>query len=84
MVPTRLIIANDDTSGVRVTPQSLTIREGRREHYRIALATEPTADVVVTVDVPANAGFTVNPGSLTFTPQSWGRKYVFVPRHPGR
>ena len=78
VVSTRLTIANDDTSGVRVTPTSLTIQEGRRQHYRVALATEPTADVVVTIDLPANAGFTVNPGTLTFTPQSWGRKYVFV------
>ena len=78
VIPTQLKIANDDTSGIRVAPTSLTIREGQREHYRVALATEPTADVVVTIDVPANAGFTVNPGSLTFTPQSWGRKYVFV------
>ena len=78
VVPAQLTIANDDTSAVRVSTTSLTVREGRREHYRVALATEPTADVVVTIDVPANAGFTVNPGSLTFTPQSWGRKYVFV------
>ncbi len=78
VVPTQLVIANDDTSEVRVTPVSLTIQEGKRQHYRVALATEPTANVVVTVDVPANAGFTVNPGSLTFTPQSWSRKYVFV------
>ena len=78
VLPTQLKITNDDTSEIRVTPTSLTIREGQRQNYRVALATEPTADVVVTIDVPANAGFTVNPGSLTFTPQSWGRKYVFV------
>ena len=63
---------------MRVSTTSLTVREGQRQHYFLSLATEPTADVVVTVDVPANAGFTVNPGSITFTPQSWGRKYVFV------
>ena len=78
VVPTQLTIANDDTSGVRVSTTSLTVREGQRQHYRISLATEPTANVVVTIDVPANAGFTVNPGSITFTPQSWGRKYVSV------
>ena len=78
VVSTRLTIANDDTSGVRVPITSLTVREGQRKHYTIALATEPTANVVVTVDVPANAGFTVNPGSITFTPQSWGRKFVYV------
>ena len=78
VVSTRLTIANDDTSAVRVPITSLTVREGQRKHYIISLATEPTSNVVVTIDVPANAGFTVNPGSLTFTPQSWGRKFVFV------
>ena len=78
VVPTQLIIANDDTSGVRVSPSSLTVREGRQQRYSISLATEPTADVVVTVDVPANAGFTVSPGTVTFTPASWRRKFVFV------
>ena len=78
VVPAQLIIANDDTSGVRVYPVSLTVQEGQRQRYSVSLATEPTADVVVTVDVPANAGFTVNPGTVTFTPVSWGRKFVFV------
>ena len=78
VVSTLLTIADDDTSGVRVSTTSLTVREGQRQHYRVALATEPTSNVVVTIDVPANAGFTVSPGSLTFTPQSWGRKFVFV------
>ena len=78
VVATRLVIANDDTSEVRVAPMALIIQEGKRQHYRVSLATEPTANVVVTIDVPANAGFTVNPGSLTFTPQSWSRKFVFV------
>ena len=78
VLPAQLTITNDDTSAIRVTPTSLTVREGRRERYQVALATEPTSDVVVTIDVPANAGFTVNPGSLTFTSTSWGRKYVNV------
>ncbi len=78
VVSTQLIIANDDTSGVRVSPMSLTIEEGKQQRYAVSLATEPTADVVLTVDVPANAGFTVNPGTVTFTPSSWGRKLIFV------
>ena len=74
----RLVITNDDTSGVRVSPTSLTIREGQRKYYGVDLTSEPIGNVVVTVDVPAGAGFTVNPGILTFTPQSWGVKYVNV------
>ena len=51
---------------------------GRRQNYTIELDSEPTSDVTVTVDLPANAGFTVNPGTITFTPQTWGPKYVYV------
>ena len=82
VVSTRLTIANDDTSAVRVPITSLTVREGQRKHYIISLATEPTADVVVTIDVPANAGFTVNPGSLTFTPQSWEQGSTYSSKAP--
>ena len=53
VVSTRLTIANDDTSAVRVSTTSLTVREGQRQQYTVALATEPTADVVLTIDVPA-------------------------------
>ena len=49
-----------------------------RQNYTIELDSEPTSDVTVTVDLPADAGFTVNPGAITFTPQTWGPKYVYV------
>ena len=74
----RLRVSDDDTSGVRVSPTSLDIQEGRRGQYSVSLTSEPTANVVVTIDVPANAGFTVNPGILTFTPLSWGWQNVYV------
>ncbi len=78
VVSTQLTIANDDTSGVRVSRTSLTVREGETEFYSIALTSEPTSNVVLTVDVPTNAGFTVNPGTVNFGPKSWGWKRVYV------
>ena len=78
VVSARLTIANDDTSGVRVYPTSLIVREGGQKSYTVSLTSEPTSNVVLTVDAPANAGFTVSPGTLTFGPASWGRKHVFV------
>ena len=78
MISANLVISNEDTSGVKITPHSLTIQEGRRKHYAVALKSKPEGVVTVTIDVPANAGFTVNPGTLTFTPQSWEWNYVFV------
>ena len=78
MCRTRWLCKDDDTAGVSISPNSLSIREGRRKNYTIKLDSEPTSDVTVTVDLPANADFTVNPGTITFTPQSWGPKYVYV------
>ena len=78
VTPASLVITDDDTYGVSIWPTSLSIREGRRNNYNVKLDTEPTATVTVTIDLPADAGFTVSPGTLTFTPQSWGTKYVIV------
>ena len=78
VVPDEVVVQDDDTAGVSISPSSLSIREGRRKNYTIKLDSEPTSDVTVTVDLPANADFTVNPGTITFIPQSWGPKYVYV------
>ena len=78
VVPDEVVVQDDDTAGVSISPNSLSIREGRRKKYTIKLDSEPTSDVTVTVDLPANADFTVNPGTITFTPRSWGPKYVYV------
>ena len=78
VVPGEVVIRDDDTAGVSIWPSSLSVREGKRQSYTIELDSEPTSDVTVTVDLPANAGFTVNPGTITFTPQTWGPKYVYV------
>ena len=71
-------VKDDDTAAVFIWPNSLSVREGRRQNYSIKLNSEPTTDVTVSVDLPADAGFTVNPGAITFTPQSWGEKWVLV------
>ena len=78
VVSDEVVIKDDDTAGVSIWPSSLSVGEGSRQNYTIALDSEPTSDVTVTVDLPADAGFTVNPGAITFTPQTWGPKYVYV------
>ena len=78
VVSGEVVVKDDDTAGVSIWPSSLSVGEGRRQNYTIALDSEPTSDVTVTVDLPADAGFTVNPGTITFTPQTWGPKYVYV------
>ena len=78
VISDQVIVTNDDTSGIRLSTPSLSVREGRTQRYTIRLTSEPIDPVTVTLDVPPNAGFSVNPGTLTFTSQSWGRKFVTV------
>ncbi len=71
VLPAEIVIQDDDTAGVTVSTNSLTIDEGLAKRYQVYLDTEPTADVTVNIDVPAGAPFTVSPGSLTLTARNW-------------
>ena len=73
-----LTIKGDDTFGVSISPTSLSVTEGLRTSYTVRLNSEPTSSVTVLIDLPANAGFTVTPGHLNFTPQRWGNRTVTV------
>ena len=65
-------IEDDDTRGVRVDPTQLTFREGGSGTYTVALNTQPTGTVTVTVNDPSdNTDVTAEPASLTFTPDDW-------------
>ena len=53
-------------------PAPLAVDEGADASYTVALATEPTADVTVTVSGHAGTDLTLDFASLTFTTTSWG------------
>ena len=66
-------VVDDDTAGLTLSAASLTVLE---EHeagatYSVALATEPTASVEVTVGGFAGTDLTVAPPKLTFTAADW-------------
>ena len=63
-------VTEDDTAGVTVTPTVLTVMEGESATWTVVLDTQPTADVTVTVG-GASGDVTVQPPSLTFTPQNY-------------
>ncbi len=71
VLPAQIVVQDDDTSGVTVTPTSLTIGEGLSRRYAVYLDSEPAESVTINIDVPAGAAFTVSPGSLTFTDRNW-------------
>ncbi len=67
-----ITIIDDDESGLSV-PESLTVDEGDTTTYQVALKSQPTANVDVTVNVPGGSDLTVSPASFTFTARNWNR-----------
>ena len=67
--PLTLRIADDDEAGVVVSPAALTLAEGGTTTYTVALASEPTGSVAVTVSSD-NEDVTAG-GPLTFTASDW-------------
>ena len=64
----------DDDLGrafVRFDPNRVTINEGETGSYTVVLATQPTADVTIPVEVPLGASLAAEPSSLTFTSRNW-------------
>ncbi len=64
-------IIDNDTPGVLVQPTAVDMLEGGTGEYTLRLKTLPTADVTITVTVPANTDLTASPTSLTFTSSNW-------------
>ncbi len=56
-----------------VWPESPTVDEGGRSALEVALRTEPSASVTVSVTSGDTAAATVSPSSLTFTTSNWDR-----------
>ena len=68
-------LTDDDTAGVTLGRTELVVTEGSSATYTVALDSEPTADVSVTITGHAGTDLTLTPATamLTFTPSTWGR-----------
>ncbi len=64
-------VVDNDTRGVTISEDSLTIDEGSTGTYTVKLDTEPTGDVTVTINDPTNTDVTTDPATLTFTTLNW-------------
>ena len=66
-------VTDNDRSGVNVSEMALTVTEGDAigNSYTVALDTEPTAQVTLTVAGHAGTDVTPSPTTLTFTLQNW-------------
>ena len=64
-------VTDDDEPGVTIEPTALSVVAGRSNEYAVALATEPTGDVTVTVSGHASTDLTLDKTTLTFTVDNW-------------
>ena len=63
-------VTDDETPGLVVDPDSLTVSEDGTESFAVKLATEPLADVDVTVS-SGDPGAAASSGSFKFTRSNW-------------
>ena len=64
-------VIDDDVRGVTVSPMSLAVAEGGSATYTVALASQPTGAVTVTVTGHEGTGLTLDSSSLSFTASNW-------------
>ena len=64
-------ITDDDTRGVTVTPETLTVDEAGDRTYTVVLDSKPTEAVTVTPTVTGDSDVTVSPPELVFAPTAW-------------
>ena len=69
-------VTDNDTPGVTIEPAALSVVAGRSNEYTVALATQPTGEVTVTISGHAStavslSGDTLDNTTLTFTVGNW-------------
>ena len=64
-------VIENDTPGLTITPPAITVVEGVRGTYRVALETEPESAVTVTIG-SSNLDVKPAPASLEFDTKNWG------------
>ena len=69
--PEGLTIHDDDEPGLVLSKVSLGPSEGGSESYMVALATQPTGQVTVTITGHSGTDLTLGETSLTFTTTNW-------------
>ena len=67
-----MTVTDTDTAGVVVDPTTLMISEDGSGSFTVKLATQPTADVSVTVSSGDTGAVSVPSTALTFSTMNWG------------
>ena len=66
-----VLIDDDDTSGISLTPPELEILEGKSSSYDVVLNSQPTHDVTITINSPQSSEILALQSRLTFKPSTW-------------
>ena len=64
-------VRDDETPGVSIRPEELTIAEGGRDSYEVVLTSKPSHEVTVTITHGGNADIDSAPDRLTFSSSNW-------------
>ena len=72
-----LTVTDNDTAGVTVSAETLSVGGGAKATYTVVLESQPTADVVITPTSGAVAVARVS-GALTFTSRTWATAQTFT------
>ena len=69
----RVTITDNDSPGLAISQSAFTVVEGNGtgQSYTVALETEPSAAVTVTISGQASSDLVVDPSSLTFSTSNW-------------
>ena len=69
----RVTITDNDTPGLAISQSAFTVVEGNAagQSYTVALTTQPSAAVTVTISGQASSDLVVDPSSLTFSTSNW-------------
>ncbi len=77
--PIAVTVDDNDTRGVTVAPESLSIVAGARGTFSIVLDSQPTNTVRITVAETAD-NFSASPSSLSFSKSNWNRPQTVTVR----
>ena len=77
--PVSVIVTDDDTRGVTVSPTTLSVPEfkpgqeveANEREYTVVLESQPTANVTITIEKTGETTLTADESSLTFTAINW-------------
>ena len=65
---------DDETAGVSILPEELTIAEGGSDSYRVVLTSKPSHEVTVTINHGGDNDIDSDPDRLTFSPSNWNQE----------